>query len=145
MFYIFCMSMSISLMLFVFLFCYCLVYRPVRSSDGKFIWYFLVCQMDLKLFNELYHVRRSFRKAKFFYLDNRTQVKFGFHFLHQIGILKYKPWPNVWVIFGRKSKILEFQKNKFVCILKCHFDAKNGLQWVNLTRVLLFRSKFSDP
>ena len=63
-------------------------------------------------------------------------------------------WPKVckmgflaqkWPKSGRKSQNLKNQKKGFVCILKCHYHAKKGLQWVNLTRVLLFRSKFSDP
>ena len=46
---------------------------------------------------------------------------------------------------AKKLKISKIQKTSFVCILKCHFHAKNGLQWVNWKRVEAFRSKFSDP
>ena len=46
---------------------------------------------------------------------------------------------------AKKLKISKIQKTSFVCILKCHFHAKNGLQWVNWKRVETFRSKFSDP
>ena len=59
-----------------------------------------------------------------------------------------KKWdfrPKIGQKTAKKLKISKIQKTSFVCILKCHFHAKNGLQWVNWKRVLLFRSKFSDP